>query len=146
MAIVIFIAILTSIVQCIDLNGLYQQNTTLTSDTEYYVTSDVIIEQDVIFQIPNNVNITFSGNYKLTVKGKLIIGCQYINTDDIDNIVGLVNNNLYTLINAEIDETLEIYQLQIYIAQTASASICNAKFKNMYHALYLQSYCCVTCF
>ena len=110
MPVVFLVAILASIVQGIDLNALYNQNTILISDTEYDVNSDVIIDQDVIFQIPNNVNITFTGNYKLTVKGELIIGCQYINTDDVDNIVGLVNENSYTLIKSDTLNKLDLPQ------------------------------------
>eukprot|EP01084_Bolivina_argentea_P248075 414960_1 len=117
------------------LNALYTSNTTLTSSTEYIINRDVIIDENVIFYIPNNTNISFVGDYTLTVRGSLIIGCEDIDTAS-DHQIGIIDRDSSVLVYGN-DSNKQ--QGGILIDSTGIASFCNTKFKNLYNAITLNS-------
>eukprot|EP01084_Bolivina_argentea_P269407 457863_1 len=117
------------------LNALYTLNTELASSTEYIINRNVIIEENAIFYIPNNTNISFTGDYTLTVRGSLIIGCEDIDTAS-DHKIGIIDHDSSVLVYGN-DSNKQ--QGGILIDSTGIASFCNTKFENLYNAIALNS-------
>eukprot|EP01084_Bolivina_argentea_P269403 457855_1 len=117
------------------LNALYTLNTELASSTEYIINRNVIIEENAIFYIPNNTNISFTGDYTLTVRGSLIIGCEDIDTAS-DHKIGIIDHDSSVLVYGN-DSNKQ--QGGILIDSTGIASFCNTKFENLYEAIVLYS-------
>ena len=65
-------------------NVVYLSNTTTTltsSNSPYYVTSDVLIQYNAVLNIEDSVEIIFAGNYEIAVRGT-INGCYNVDTSN----------------------------------------------------------------
>ena len=59
------------------------------NDSPYYIDNEVTFLSDVLIQ--NGVEIIFNGDYSLIFKGDINCGCYDTNTQDRNDIFGLID-------------------------------------------------------
>eukprot|EP01084_Bolivina_argentea_P165189 287025_1 len=124
--IIVFISFIYSLSSGNDLNSVFVSNVTLETAITYNVISNILIEEDVFFTVPNNVTIIFKDDWTIYVKGYLIMGCSSMDTFN-DRHIGIISADSSILVSNANSTRKGI----IEIDNAGSISLCNTKFNNL---------------
>ena len=113
---------------------LYVGDVTLTSaESPYWVINDVVMSEGIQVTIQPNVEIIFTGDYAINMRGDLTTECS---SATMSNDPNLANDATMITIRSQSNST---NQGKITITDTGSASFCNTQFMNMSQGIYIES-------
>eukprot|EP01083_Nonionella_stella_P136937 416809_1 len=134
----LYILLGASVAQSVSLAATYNSNVTLNDTVNAYtIDSDVYIESGATLTVRNNVELVFTGDYRIVVKGRVDIGC---NDPNLDTFGFDANVGLMLADKAHIHSNAE-RQGRFYFDGASNHPIglfCNVLFQNLENAVELE--------